>query len=68
MENLSICKSAELCGGCCYQGVPYEEQLKIKENEVREHLSNNGIDPDVLLGIFITGDDSLGKINFLLSV
>ena len=51
MENLSICPSAELCGGCCYQGVAYEEQLKIKENEVREYLVNNGIDSDVLIGI-----------------
>ena len=51
MENLSICKSSELCGGCCYQGVSYEEQLKIKEGSVREYLASNGIDPDVLIGI-----------------
>ena len=26
------------CGGCVYQGLPYEEQLKIKESQVRALL------------------------------
>ena len=26
------------CGGCTYQTVPYEEQLKIKEQQVRALL------------------------------
>ena len=51
MVNHDICPSAELCGGCCFQGVEYEEQLKIKENQVREYLENAGIDPDILTGI-----------------
>ena len=51
MENSSICPSSELCGGCLYQGVEYSEQLRIKENEVRSYLENNGIDPGLLIGI-----------------
>lgn len=31
---MEICKHDEFCGGCIYQGVPYEEQLNIKEREV----------------------------------
>lgn len=31
---MEICKHNEFCGGCIYQGVPYEEQLRIKEAEV----------------------------------
>lgn len=31
---MEICKHSAFCGGCLYQGVPYEEQLKIKEQEV----------------------------------
>ena len=30
---MNICKHDEYCGGCIYQGVPYEEQLKIKEKQ-----------------------------------
>lgn len=41
---------AEGCGGCAYQGVPYEEQLAKKEKEVRELLAKyesvfEGIEP-----------------------
>ena len=32
---MNLCKSWELCGGCSYQGVPYEEQLANKAGEVR---------------------------------
>ena len=30
MENMEIrevCRDKDICGGCVYQGVPYEEQL-----------------------------------------
>ncbi|MBR1757394.1 MAG: 23S rRNA (uracil(1939)-C(5))-methyltransferase RlmD [Lachnospiraceae bacterium] len=33
-----ICPQFGICGGCLYQSVPYEEQLKIKEAQVRELL------------------------------
>ena len=51
MEKINICPAAEVCGGCSYQGVSYDEQLKIKENEVRDLLVNAGIDPSLLSGI-----------------
>lgn len=33
-----ICRFAGICGGCLYQGFPYEEQLKIKEGQVLKLL------------------------------
>lgn len=33
-----ICRYAGICGGCLYQGFPYEEQLKIKEGQVLKLL------------------------------
>ena len=36
---MDVCKHDEFCGGCIYQGISYEEQLKIKENEVAALLS-----------------------------
>ena len=38
MENMEIrevCRDKGICGGCVYQGVPYEEQLSNKFGEVR---------------------------------
>ncbi|MGN0372825.1 MAG: 23S rRNA (uracil(1939)-C(5))-methyltransferase RlmD [Enterocloster sp.] len=32
------CSHAGSCGGCIYQGLPYEEQLKIKEGQVKSLL------------------------------
>ena len=46
-----ICPSAERCGGCCYQGVAYTDQIKNKEGETRAFLKQNGVDPALLLGI-----------------
>lgn len=41
-ENMAgqggICRYAGVCGGCLYQGFPYEEQLKIKEGQVLKLL------------------------------
>ena len=34
----NICPYAKKCGGCDYQGIPYEEQLKRKEENVKELL------------------------------
>ena len=34
MSKTEICPVHKKCGGCRYQGVPYEEQLKIKEKMV----------------------------------
>ena len=42
-QNLGLCRDYEQCGGCVYQGVPYEEQLRIKEDEVRGLLDAKSI-------------------------
>ena len=48
---LDPCRDRELCGGCSYQGVPYEEQLKNNYGEVTGLLEAKGIPTDVLLPI-----------------
>ena len=48
---MDICIHDEYCGGCIYQGTPYEEQLRIKEKEVMTYLEKNGISPAEYLGI-----------------
>ena len=40
---MEICRHDEFCGGCIYQGTSYEEQLKIKENEVLSLLEKKNI-------------------------
>ena len=35
---MKICKNAGICGGCFYQGISYEEELREKEKGVRELL------------------------------
>ena len=40
---MEICKHDEFCGGCIYQGTPYAEQLKIKEQEVLNLLEKKGV-------------------------
>ena len=42
MENFNICQHDEFCGGCIYQGVPYEEQLAVKEAEVKNIFCRKG--------------------------
>lgn len=37
------CAYFEACGGCSYQNIPYDEELKIKESNVLKLLNNNGI-------------------------
>lgn len=48
---MEICKHTEWCGGCLYQGLPYEEQLQLKESEIKLLLESNGIFPKVLAPI-----------------
>ncbi len=36
------CKHFDRCGGCKWQMLPYEEQLKYKEEQVREALTHTG--------------------------
>lgn len=37
-EQDPSCEHFDLCGGCTYQSVPYEEQLKIKSKQVKKIL------------------------------
>lgn len=43
------CKHFGICGGCKWQNLSYEDQLKNKENQVRESLSHiGGFSPELL--------------------
>lgn len=48
---MEICKHDEFCGGCIYQGTSYEEQLKIKENEVLSLLEKKDIKCEEIMPI-----------------
>ena len=48
---MNICPIAEKCGGCTYQGVPYEQQLKEKEGAVRGLFLSAGLDPSIVQSI-----------------
>ena len=39
LETGSPCSLFGICGGCTYLSLPYEEQLKIKENQVKRLLN-----------------------------
>lgn len=40
---MDICKDHLVCGGCVFQGIPYEEQLAKKEAEVHQLLEKRGV-------------------------
>ena len=46
LQKPEICPHDEFCGGCIYQGASYEEQLRIKESEVRSLLEKNNVVPE----------------------
>ena len=47
MEDFNmLCPHSEYCGGCIYQGTPYEEQLTIKEAEVHNLLKKKDLQPE----------------------
>ena len=37
-EKVLSCAYAKKCGGCRYQGVPYEKQLVKKQKQVQEFI------------------------------
>lgn len=43
--GLPVCEHDEFCGGCIYQGVPYSEQLAVKEGEVKKLFEEKKICP-----------------------
>jgi len=47
---MKICSQNDFCGGCLYQGVSYDEQLRIKEKQVEDLLVEYGIEPKEHLG------------------
>lgn len=47
MEDFNICVHDQFCGGCVYQGMPYDQQLALKEKEVRGYFAERGIQPEV---------------------
>ncbi len=50
-NSMGLCPMSENCGGCIYQGVPYEEQLASKDRQVRKLLINHNIDIDTYEGM-----------------
>lgn len=50
-KDMGLCRDRELCGGCSYQGVAYEEQLANKYGEVRALMEKKGMDTARLLDI-----------------
>jgi len=52
VEIESPCPHFGECGGCTYQNLPYEEQLKLKERQVHELLdavyTQKGLEPDYI--------------------
>ena len=41
-ENKNACPYAKRCGGCDYQGIPYEKQLAMKQEEMQKLLGGFG--------------------------
>lgn len=47
-----VCPLAGTCGGCCFQHLSYEEELRAKEQKVRDALTRiGGLSADCLRGI-----------------
>ncbi len=44
LETEKACPHFEFCGGCSMQGVQYEEQVKLKEEQVRYLFKDKGIE------------------------
>lgn len=64
------CIVADKCGGCQWQHIDYEYQLKVKQNQVKETLTRIGGFTDFTLEK-IFSDDDLGyrnKVNYPLGV
>lgn len=48
---MEICKHKDVCGGCLYQGIEYDEQVELKGKMVLDLLKDKGIRYDEYLGI-----------------
>ena len=50
IETEEACPHFGICGGCSYQGILYENELKLKEKQIRDLFEKEGLDIN-LLGI-----------------
>lgn len=50
-ETVPECSHFGFCGGCAYQNLPYEEELKLKEKQVLQLLEQAGIKTNCYEGI-----------------
>ncbi|MBF0478116.1 MAG: class I SAM-dependent RNA methyltransferase [Candidatus Omnitrophica bacterium] len=49
IKAIPLCPAFGNCGGCCYQDISYEEELKIKDGKIRELLCAKGlVDPQLI--------------------
>ncbi|MEE1037734.1 MAG: 23S rRNA (uracil(1939)-C(5))-methyltransferase RlmD [Eubacterium sp.] len=39
-EQMDICVHNDFCGGCIHQGIPYEQQLENKQNEINKMIES----------------------------
>lgn len=51
IEGESSCEHFGICGGCSYQNISYEHQLKMKAEQVKKLLDDAGIERYEFLGI-----------------
>lgn len=51
LEKDPMCQHFGICGGCSYQTLPYDEQVKVKAGQVKKLLDNAGIKGYEFLGI-----------------
>lgn len=51
LEQNSLCPHFGICGGCTYQNLPYNEQLKLKQNQIKKLLDEAEIKDYKFLGI-----------------
>ena len=42
---MKYCPVSKKCGGCAYIDVPYEEQLKMKREEMRKIFRTKAVEP-----------------------
>jgi 23S rRNA (uracil1939-C5)-methyltransferase len=42
LRTVPFCEHFDVCGGCRWQNIRYEEQLRFKEQQVRDHLERIG--------------------------
>ncbi|MBQ6583198.1 MAG: 23S rRNA (uracil(1939)-C(5))-methyltransferase RlmD [Mogibacterium sp.] len=51
MSEVNRCPISENCGGCLYQGVSYEDQLRTKDKQIRNLLHKHKIPEDCYQGL-----------------